>query len=142
MTQPGNHYPPRTAGFRFSALDAGVLVVGALATAALWPLIDVGALVVPAALGHFFLFCNVFRLERRLELAWAALFVLNASLCVASGSFSWPKVLLVQTPVTLAVIGLEIASPRYHGILSRRLNRHLDEYLLGAQKQDPDASGA
>ena len=61
-----NRKPP--AGFRFSLVDAAMIAVCALATASLWPLLDEMTLVFPIVLGHFFLFCNIFRVPRKPEL--------------------------------------------------------------------------
>jgi hypothetical protein len=66
-------------GFRVSAIDVAVLIVGACATAyvatyAPWIGIAIGFVV-----AHFFLFCNVVRMARRLELTWAAIFVALAA---------------------------------------------------------------
>jgi hypothetical protein len=61
---------------------------------------------------HFFLFCNIFKVPRKLELGWAGVFVLNTGVWLALGSFDWRPVLLTQTPFTLAAIGLTLAARR------------------------------
>ena len=84
------------------------------------------------ALGHFFLFCNVFRIHRRLELIWSAIFVLNVGITALVGEIDWLVVLGLQSVVTAAVIAYEMRQPRYHGIGARRINsRHIDDYLAG-----------
>jgi hypothetical protein len=85
--------------------------------------------VVPAALGHFFLFCNVFLVWRRLELMWAAAFVLNVAVHLVSGALDWLSPLLFQLPVTVLVIMWQIRSPWYHGVFAERWNHRLKEYL-------------
>lgn len=121
----------RTAGFRLSALDAAVLVAGAaafvLGAASLGPIAGVIAM----AVGHFFLFCNVFRLRRRYELGWTAVFVANFTAWTFATDFSWAGVLAVQLPATALVIALELRSPRYHGVLAERINPRLAEYPDG-----------
>ena len=106
-------------GFRFSAGDAVALAVAAVATWLLLPRIGFLAWLFPFALGHFFLFCNVFRVRRSYELIWAAGFLLNFGAWMVSGGFDWLGVLAVQTPLTLLLIVLEIRSPRYHGVFAR-----------------------
>lgn len=106
-------------GFRFSRADALVLVAGAALTFALWPTLGSYALLVPVALGHFFLFCNVFRVRRGVELLWAGVFLANFAAWGLLGRFSWARVLLTQLPVTLAILVVEVRHPRYHGIFSR-----------------------
>ena len=116
-------------GFRFFATDALVLMAGAVGTWVLarqdFPL----WWMVPCVVGHFFLFCNVFRVRRSYELAWAALFLVNTGWRLNQGAFGWNPTLLWQLPVTLVVLLAEIRSPRYHGIGAQRLNPKLEEYL-------------
>lgn len=90
---------------RVSATDWLVLAVTAGVTAVLWraggPLWWLLAVVV----AHFFLFCNVFLVPRRLELLWAGSFVLNVTAWMLAGRFGPLPPLLCQAPVTLGVIG-------------------------------------
>ncbi len=106
-------------GLRFSKGDAVTLAAAAVATWLLLPRIGSFAWLFPFALGHFFLFCNVFRVRRSYELIWAAGFLLNFGAWVVSGAFDWLGILAVQTPLTLLLIILEIRSPRYHGVFAR-----------------------
>lgn len=110
-------------GFRFSAMDAVVILVAFAATELLWETLGSIALLPLVLLGHFFLFCNVFRIRRAYELAWAAFFVMNLSAWSLTGNFGWERVLLVQTPVTVTCLVVEIISPRYHGVGCRWLRR-------------------
>lgn len=107
---------PSAPGFRFSRTDAAAIVITALATLLLWRPLQELALLFPIVLGHFFLFCNVFRVCRASELTWAGLFVVNFVAWSLSGQFDWWHVLLVQTPITIPFLVLEILSPRYHGV--------------------------
>jgi hypothetical protein len=122
-------YPRALYGFRFSKSDAAVLLIAALATALLAhhdvPLWWMVLLVV----GHFFLFCNVFRVRRSYELIWAALLLVNSACWLLQLHDGWLAITLTQLPVTAAVILLELHSPSYHGILSERLNPRLRDYL-------------
>ena len=106
-------------GFRFSLVDGLFLALCAAATLLLRTSMGPFVWIIAAAAGHFFLFCNVFRVRRSYELAWTAVFLANVAGWTWAGRFSWTVVLAVQIPVTLLVIGLEIASPRYHGIFCR-----------------------
>ena len=88
--------------------------------------------------GHFFLFCNVFRVRRRYELMWTALCLVNfTAWFLLVEPFTWLGVMGVQTPATLLAIGVEMRSPEYHGIFSRRLNPGLDEWLAGEPDTNP-----
>ena len=121
----------RTRGFRFSVVDAvalaafgGFAILMFKAGSTLWWLLLIAA-------GHFFLFCNVFRVVRRLELIWAGLFVLNVAIWAWLERAYWLLILLCQMPATLAVIIATLKSARYHGILAKRLNPGLHDYLEG-----------
>lgn len=107
---------PGPPGFRFSWTDAAAVIVAFATSALLWNTLHEWALLFPIVLGHFFLFCNVFRVCRAFELTWAAIFVANFAAWAMSGHLSWWYALLVQTPFTLTFLVLEIRSPRYHGI--------------------------
>jgi hypothetical protein len=121
----------RTAGFRLSAVDAGVLAAAGPATWLAWPHLGAMAGVIPLVVGHFFLFCNVFRIHRTKELVWAAVCVVNVFAWAALAETWWPGILAVQLPVTVAVIALEIRGPWYHGICAARWNPRLADYLAG-----------
>ncbi|MDK2973088.1 MAG: hypothetical protein PWP23_2843 [Candidatus Sumerlaeota bacterium] len=122
----------RTAGFRFSLVDGAAVLVCAGATVLLWRPVGPLVLLFPIVLGHFFLFCNIFRVRRFPELVWSAVFLLNMAGWLFLGSFSWWGVLAVQTPLTVFLIGREMTKPWYHGVGARVINRrHLDEYLAG-----------
>jgi len=128
-TQASTTVSPRSWGFRFSVTDAAALVAFAAVVAGLrWLGSDLWWVVVIVA-GHFFLFCNVFRVIRSRELIWAALFVLNVGFWLLLGRLDWFTLLACQLPVTVGVIAWEIRTTRYHGILANRLNPTLNDYL-------------
>lgn len=129
MSEP----PRRTAGFRLSAVDVGFLALAAVAVVLLRERLGTWVWIIPLAVGHFFLFCNVFRVRRSYELAWVGVLFCNLIAWTAADRFSWAGVLAVQAPFTLAAILLEMRSDRYHGIFCRRINaRHIDDWLRGA----------
>jgi hypothetical protein len=130
-------------GFRFFRTDIGVLV--GLAGLTVWFLRAAPELVwlPPLVGGHFFLFCNVVRLCRRLELLWAAVFVLNVAGWAARGDLRLLPVLLGQLPVTVVLVAWEIRQPRYHGVWADRLNPRLGDYLRSRSRPgEPDPSRA
>lgn len=103
-------------GFRFSVVDGLFLALCAAGILLLRESMGTFVWIIAAAAGHFFLFCNVFRVRRSYELAWSAVFLANVLGWAWAGRFTWTAVLAVQIPVTVLVIALEIRSPRYHGI--------------------------
>ncbi|HBP21844.1 MAG TPA: hypothetical protein DEA08_29175 [Planctomycetes bacterium] len=113
-------------GFRFSLTDAAAIALALAAAFAGRELLGAWALTPAVVLGHFFLFCNVFRVRRRYELRWAASFLLVAGawllLSDQRGLAYWAAVLATQTPLTLLAIGAEMRSPSYRGIGYARIN--------------------
>jgi len=72
--------------FRFSVVDGFVLVGGVAGTIVLsifawWEGFAIGFVI-----AHFFLFCNVVRMARRLELLWGGVFVALAGATIAIGT--------------------------------------------------------
>jgi hypothetical protein len=121
----------RTWGFRFSATDLVALAAFAVAAvglhhvgSGLWWLVAIAA-------GHFFLFCNIFRVVRRRELIWAGLYVLNVAFWLLLDRLDWLNVVACQLPVSAGIIAWELKAARYHGIFAAHLNPSLNDYLEG-----------
>jgi hypothetical protein len=125
------HQHMRTWGFRFSPTDAAVLVLFGAAVAILHRFGSSLSWIVTIVAGHFFLFCNVFRVMRRRELIWAAAFVVNVGLWLSLGRLDWPNVLACQLPISTGIIAWELKASRYHGIFADRLNTRLADYVAG-----------
>ncbi len=81
--------------------------------------------------GHFFIFCNVFRVRRRLEVGWAIFFLLNCAAWILLGHLDWFHVLATQLPFTAFAVLTEMRSPRYHGVFAQAANPKLNDYLEG-----------
>jgi hypothetical protein len=109
-------------GFRFSTFDGLVMLVGAIGGSVLWTMTWWWGFLVGFVLAHFFLFCNVVRLARPLELAWALVFVVLAGATIAVGVPGWPLTAIGSLIVTVVVIVVELRKPSYHGIGWQRLN--------------------
>ncbi len=129
MCEP-NH-KTRTWGFRFSLTDALAICAFLGAAGVLWQQGNPLWWLLLIVAAHFFLFCNVFRIVRRRELIWAGLFVLNVVIWVWFDRLTWSCVLLCQLPITVALIIADMRAPGYHGVLAKRLNPRLNDYLEG-----------
>jgi len=105
-------------GFRIMWWDPVVMLLCAVLVWAGWDLLGPWTLLAPFVLGTFFLFCNVFRVRRNLELLWGATFVVNVALWMRWDP-SLAGMLATQSGVTALVIGLTVRSPGYRGVLSR-----------------------
>jgi hypothetical protein len=114
--------PSRPWGFRFSRSDLVVVLIGLFIVwhAALHHA-DL-AILTGFVLGHFFLFCNVFRVGERAELMWGALLLVNVAICGLLAEGSWWVVLPLQCVVTATVIVRALLSPGYHGAWCQRIN--------------------
>jgi hypothetical protein len=89
-------------------------------------------------LAHFFLFCNVLRMSRPLELIWAALFVLLAASTFYFDLPPWNYTLAVMLVVTLILAFVQILLPSYHGVFWRKLNPNLEQWWAAREGRKPD----
>ncbi len=121
-------HPDFKPGFRLSPLDMGVLVGGSILSVLLWKETWWIGFVVAFVVGHFFLFCNIVRMARPLELAWSAVFVALAGATVVADIPGWPIAIAVSLLATVIVVIFELRKPSYHGIGWRFINPRLPEW--------------
>ena len=115
-------------GFRIDVKDVIVILLGITGVWFVEPIDGFLASVIGLTVGHFFLFCNVFRLARRLELGWTTIFI---GLCICQITMGQPgvTVTLICTLVTTGiVIASQVRSPAYHGIGWQRINPKLPDW--------------
>lgn len=67
-------------------------------------------------LGHFFLFCNVVRMARPLELLWGGVFVTLAGATIVLETPGWLLTVLLSLVVTGVVVVVEMRKRSYHGV--------------------------
>ena len=122
--------PPRpfNPGFRLDAIDTLVLVAGAAGAIFLAQVEWWMGLIIGFAVGHFFIFCNVFRVAKPLELTWSAIFVVLAGSTIATGQPGWMVTVATTLVATLAVIVMQVRKPSYHGVAWQRFNPKLPEW--------------
>lgn len=89
------------------------------------------------AVGHFFLFCNVFRIARALEMAWVAVFLTLSLSSAALGRPPWAATAALSLCATVVVVGLELRKPSYHGVGWSRFNPGLRLWWDSRRKLDP-----
>lgn len=134
---PDSEFKP---GFRFSIFDALLLVIGTVSALLIWPVASWLAFVIAFVVGHFFLFCNVFRIARGLELSWAALFVILVWLTVAKGCLTWCIANTISIAATIVVVSIELRKPTYHGIgwswVNPSLRQSWEASMSGIKKTD------
>jgi hypothetical protein len=119
---------PFAPGFRLSFLDVFILVIGFLGAFALSMVVWWWGFVVGFVLGHFFLFCNVVRMARPLELAWGAVFVALAGATVALDTPGWLVTSCISLLVTVVIVVVEMRKPSYHGLGWQWLNPRLPSW--------------
>ena len=117
--------PTFAPGVRLSSADVIVLLFGAVAATALALLTWWWGFVVAFVVGHFFLFCNVFRIGRTSELLWALVFVLLVAGTIAADSPGWAITVAVSLSLTAVLVLIEMRKPSYHGIGWQRINPEL-----------------
>jgi hypothetical protein len=128
----------RLHGFRVSVSDVLFIVGASVLFVAAGDQLGAMRFAIPVAVGHFFLFCNVFRIRRSYELFWTVVFLTNVGVQNFWLGVDWTWVLSIQLPLTLLLLVLEIRSERYHGILAERWNPKLPEYLAARLEATAD----
>ena len=135
--------PVFSAGFRLSTFDGMILLAGSVAATILGRVDMWSGLAVGFVIAHFFLFCNVLRMSRPLELAWAAAFSGLAVGAVRWGVISWPMVFGVSMLLTLVLVIVAVLRPSYHGVGWKRFNAGLPDWwvsnILKSSDRGPDA---
>src|SRR6516165_1011507 len=114
--------PAFAPGFRLSVVDVFVLVGGTATSIALSMNVWWWGFVPAFVLGHFFLFCNVIRMARPLELVWAGMFVALAGATVALETPGWLVTAVLSLLVTVVVVVVELRKPSYHGVAWQWIN--------------------
>lgn len=90
-----------------------------------------------AVVGNFFLFCNVFRVARALELIWAGFALVLTVTTAVTGFPNWPLTAVCCGLATALVIVYEMKKPSYHGVGWRTINPDLKTWW-DAQNQSLD----
>jgi hypothetical protein len=103
-------------GFRLSALDVLILIAGMVAAGVVSMAVWWWGFVIAFVVGHFFLFCNVVRLARPLELLWSGIFVMLAVATVTMDIPGWPLTAGLSLIVTAVLVVVEMRGPSYHGV--------------------------
>lgn len=128
MTKSENTVPRDTAfkpGLRLSILDVLVLMAGTVGSWFLGSQVWWAGTLVAFVVGHFFLFCNVFRIARTPEFIWAGAFVLLSGATILGGFPGWPVTFGTSLLLTCGLIAREMRKPSYHGIAWQRVNPDL-----------------
>lgn len=124
-------------GFRFSWTDAAALILGAFLVWWLARLSGELALLAGFVIGHFFLFCNVFRIGRKPELVWAGTFIVLAGLAIGLEWLELRLALGLVLGLSTGLILREMRLPRYHGVFWRWVNPGLPEWWQEQKGESP-----
>ena len=124
-------------GFRLSEMDVGIVMLGICSSVLLARLDERLGVASLFVLAHFFLFCNVLRMSRPLELIWAVLFVLLAGSTFYFGLPPWHYTLIAMLVVTLILAFVQILQPSYHGVVWRKFNPNLKQWWDAREGRKP-----
>ena len=124
-------------GFRFSVTDALVLAAAAGLMYWIWHQSQPIALLAGFVVGHFFLFCNVFRISQNAELSWAGTFVALVALSLFTSLLDLPVAAGLCVLLSTFLIIREMRLPHYHGIFWKQVNPRLHEWWEINKKSRP-----
>jgi hypothetical protein len=125
------------AGFRLDVVDIVFVATCAIVTAVVYRFDHYLALLVGQAPCVFFLYCNVFRVKRRLEKIWWqtwAVLIVPLVLAVSGYLFVSAHTAMViafsiQSLSALLLIICNFQMSGYHGVLWEKINPTLDGYI-------------
>lgn len=129
--------PPFAPGFQLSVLDVVVLVLAVIGTYVLGRYSWWAGLIILFVVGHFFLFCNVFRIARKSELIWAGTFEVLTASTIFWNIPGWIITITSSLLLTTLLVVLEMRKPGYHGIFWQRINPRLHAYWNAKQEIAP-----
>jgi tetratricopeptide (TPR) repeat protein len=115
-------------GFLLSKVDIRVLLAGTLGSVLVARLDPPLGAAVAFTVAHFFLFCNVLRMARSLELIWAALFVLLAGSSILQNLPLWSHTFAAMLVITFILAVFQFRKPSYHGVFWQRINPQLPHW--------------
>lgn len=119
---------PFNPGFRLSAMDVVVLLAGAIGSILAAKVASWLGMAIAFTVGHFFLFCNVFRMPRPLELAWAALFLLLLGSTAFMQQPGWLASFALSLAGTVVIVVFQMRQPSYHGVGWKIINPQLPQW--------------
>ena len=122
-------------GFRLSVRDVIVIVIGIAAASYLFRVEPWWSFAVLFVVAHFFLFCNVVRMARPLELVWAATFLALASATLLTEAPGWPLTTAVSLVVTVVIVVVQMRKASYHGLGWQRINPGLRGWWDATQQR-------
>lgn len=135
--------PTFAPGARLSALDVSVIVVTAVVAVYLSSITWWWGAGLAFVVGHFFLFCNIVRMARPLQLVWATAFTALAAMTILSGSPSPAATAGLSLLVTLVVVVIELRKPSYHGLGWQTINPNLpnwwDQHVVASPPENAEA---
>ncbi|MDQ1920503.1 hypothetical protein [Massilia pseudoviolaceinigra] len=127
-------------GFRMSFTDVIVIILG-ICGSVVGMRMDAGSgLPVALVVGHFFAFCNVFRLPRKLELIWATFFLIAAGTTIVWQWPGWYPASALSIICAVVLVGIHMRQPSYHGVGWKYLNPHLPAWWE-ARRRDTSEPG-
>ena len=121
-------------GIRLGASD--LMMLAAAGAFAWWAYDNMGVWltkVTAFVVVNFFLFSNVFRVNRTLELMWTIVFVCLAAARLRMGLLEWSTIFAISGALTIAMILIEMRKPSYHGMGWETLNPGLRDWWLKQQ---------
>lgn len=117
-------------GFRILPHDWIIIVSGIGFLIYFYTRFPMISLITGLSVGHFFLFCNVFRIRRIPELIWASFFIFLVYYGTNISTLSGYLISLISISVGLILIAFETKHPSYHGIFWKFLNPDLKKWWV------------
>ena len=116
-------------GFRLSVPDIGIIVTALTAAVFLYAKSPLLSFIILFVVTHFFVFCNLIRMSRLLELIWAGAFLILLTAAIQFQLLSLKTAFSISLLLTCMLVYQELKKPGYHGILWQKANPKLKQWF-------------
>lgn len=112
-------------GFRISIIDLVFIFLAVGAAVYIYRISQDTSFVILFTTFHFFMFCNVFRIERKPELIWSIFFCITTYGTLIYQFPPWKYNYLLSLMLAIFLIFIDTKKPSYHGIFWQKINPNL-----------------
>lgn len=117
--------PKFNPGFRLSFLDVLVLTISVFGALKIYEISVYMSFIILFVVGHFFVFCNVVRINWKSEIVWASFFVFLGVLKV-----SIELHFALSFILTIILVYIDLKRPSYHGAFWKQINPGLLDWFV------------
>jgi cell division protein FtsW (lipid II flippase) len=121
--------PPLFApGFRISKIDMAFIFLAIFLAVYLYQISQETNFIILFTTFHFFMFCNVFRIERKPELIWSVFFCITTYGTLTYQTPPWKYNFLLSLLRAVILIFIDTTKKSYHCIFWQKINPNIQSW--------------